>query len=174
MSQDLFSENTPYGLILTSVTSWKGDVTREDSQQWFFCATQRCNIVVTLFQVVTTLFQHCNNVLCLKSLLRIIPCNITLNDHHFFVEVMAVFFLLWLLLCFLFNLGASQRTKDHLHLSFQLIQMNQHTVFVIRYAAVNVKVSSVSPKSNQHQFSPNNINAQSRGKIVRINWSITN
>ena len=108
-----------------------------------FSATQRCNIVVKLFRVVTTLFQHCNNVLCLKSLLCIVPSNITLRDHRFFfVEVMAVFFFLWLLLCFLYNLGASQRTRDHLHLSFQLIQMNQRTVFVIRYAAFNVNIIS--------------------------------
>ena len=50
-----------------------------------------------------------------------------------FVEVM----------CFLFVLGASQRTKDRLHLSIQLIQMNQRTVFVIRYAADNGKVLRV-------------------------------
>ena len=29
-----------------------------------FSATQRCNIVATLFRMVTTLFQHCNAVLC--------------------------------------------------------------------------------------------------------------
>ena len=28
-----------------------------------FCATKRCNIVETLFRMVTTLFQHCNAVL---------------------------------------------------------------------------------------------------------------
>ena len=28
-----------------------------------FSATQRCNIVATLFGIVTTLFQHCNAVL---------------------------------------------------------------------------------------------------------------
>ena len=28
-----------------------------------FNATQRCNIVATLFRMVTTLFQHCNAVL---------------------------------------------------------------------------------------------------------------
>ena len=27
-------------------------------------ATQRCNIVATLFRTVTTLFQHCSAVLC--------------------------------------------------------------------------------------------------------------
>ena len=26
-------------------------------------ATQRCNIVTTLFEIVTTLFQHCNAML---------------------------------------------------------------------------------------------------------------
>ena len=41
-------------------------------------ATQRCNIVATLFRMVTTLFQHCNAVLYLKSSLRIVPCNIGL------------------------------------------------------------------------------------------------
>ena len=45
-----------------------------------FRATQRCNIVATLFQIVTTLFQHCNAVLRKKSSLRIIPCNITLSS----------------------------------------------------------------------------------------------
>ena len=34
-------------------------------------------IVATLFRMVTTLFQHCNAVLRLKSSLRIVPCNIT-------------------------------------------------------------------------------------------------
>ena len=29
-----------------------------------FRATQRCNIVATLFRMVATLFQHCNAVLC--------------------------------------------------------------------------------------------------------------
>ena len=28
-----------------------------------FSATQRCNIIVTLFRTITTLFQHCNAVL---------------------------------------------------------------------------------------------------------------
>ena len=45
-----------------------------------FSATQRWNIVATLFRMVTTLFQHCNAVLRLKSSLRIVPCNITLTD----------------------------------------------------------------------------------------------
>ena len=39
-------------------------------------ATQRCNIVATLFRIVTTLFQHCNAVLRKKSSLPIVPCNI--------------------------------------------------------------------------------------------------
>ena len=43
-----------------------------------FSATQRCNIVATLFRMVTTLSQHCNAVLCWKSSLRIVPCNISL------------------------------------------------------------------------------------------------
>ena len=40
-----------------------------------FSATQRYNIVVTLFRIVTTLFQHCNAVFPWKSSLRIVPCN---------------------------------------------------------------------------------------------------
>ena len=41
----------------TDIQFWfsKGDVTQDD-----FSATQRCNIVATLFRIVTTLFQHCN------------------------------------------------------------------------------------------------------------------
>ena len=43
-------------------------------------ATQRCNIVTTLFRIVSTLFQltlqRCH---ALKSSLRIVPCNITLK-----------------------------------------------------------------------------------------------
>ena len=38
-----------------------------------FSATQRCNIVVTLFRIVTTLFQHCNDMLRSKSPLRTSP-----------------------------------------------------------------------------------------------------
>ena len=44
-----------------------------------FSATQRCNIVATLFQMAATLFQHYNAVLSWKSSLRIVPCNITLR-----------------------------------------------------------------------------------------------
>ena len=40
-----------------------------------FSATQHCNIVATLFRIVTTLFQHCNAVFPWKSLLRIVRCN---------------------------------------------------------------------------------------------------
>ena len=40
-----------------------------------FSATQRCNIVATLFRIVTTLFQHCNAVFPWKSSLQIVPCN---------------------------------------------------------------------------------------------------
>ena len=76
-----------------------------------------------------------------------------------FVEVM----------CFLFVLGASQRTKDRLHLSIQLIQMNQRTVFVIRYAADNGKVLRVMDINFLLTIS-----RQSREKVVRINWLITN
>ena len=35
----------------------------DDSQRPIFSVTQRCNIVGTLFRMVTTLFQHCNAVL---------------------------------------------------------------------------------------------------------------
>ena len=42
-----------------------------------FSATQRCNIIATLFRMVSTLFQHCNAVLRQKSSLRIVPCKIT-------------------------------------------------------------------------------------------------
>ena len=41
----------------------KSDVTRDNSQRRFIGATQRCNIVPTLFQMVATLFQNCNTVL---------------------------------------------------------------------------------------------------------------
>ena len=47
-----------------------------------FGSTKRCNIVGTLFRIVTTLFQHCNAVLHQKSLLRIVPCNITFTVKH--------------------------------------------------------------------------------------------
>ena len=42
----------PFGL--------KGDVTQERFAMTIFSATQRCNIVATLFRMVTTLLQHCN------------------------------------------------------------------------------------------------------------------
>ena len=42
-----------------------------------FSATQRCNILATLFRIVTTLFQHCNAVLRKESSFRIVSCNIT-------------------------------------------------------------------------------------------------
>ena len=45
-------------------------------------STKRCNIVATLFRIVTTLFQHCNAVLHQKSSLRIVPCNITFTVKH--------------------------------------------------------------------------------------------
>ena len=44
-----------------------------------FSATQRCNIVATLFRMLTTLFQHCNDVLRKKSSRRIVLCNITFS-----------------------------------------------------------------------------------------------
>ena len=44
---------------------FKGDGTPDDSQRLFILsATQRCNIVATLFRMVTTLVQHCSAVLC--------------------------------------------------------------------------------------------------------------
>ena len=33
------------------------------NDDFIFSATQRCNIAATLFRIVTTLFQHCNDVL---------------------------------------------------------------------------------------------------------------
>ena len=48
-----------------------------------FSATQGCNIVTILFRTVTTLFQHCNAALRLKSSLRIVPCNITFSFSRF-------------------------------------------------------------------------------------------
>ena len=44
-----------------------------------FSATQRCNIVSTLFRMVTTLFRNCSAGLCYKTSLRIVSCNITLR-----------------------------------------------------------------------------------------------
>ena len=38
---------------------------------------QHSYVVATLFQMVSTLLQHCNAVLRLKSSSRIVPCNIT-------------------------------------------------------------------------------------------------
>ena len=47
-----------------------------------FSATERCNIVVTLFGIVTTLFQHCNALLRSKSSLRIVLCNIAFKPPN--------------------------------------------------------------------------------------------
>ena len=58
----------------SSIRELKGDVTRDD-----FSATQRYNIVVTLFRMAAILSQHFNPVLRLKSSLRIVPCN---NDDN--------------------------------------------------------------------------------------------
>ena len=57
----------------------KGDVTGEDFITTSFSTTQHCEIVAKLFQMVRTLFQHCNAVLHQKSLLRIVLSNITLK-----------------------------------------------------------------------------------------------
>ena len=40
------------------------DVTRDDSQRRFL-AQHCCDIVATLFRIVTTLFQHCNSMHCI-------------------------------------------------------------------------------------------------------------
>ena len=45
-------------------------------------ATHHVNIVVTLFRMVATLFQHCYAVARKKSLLRIFPCYITLRERN--------------------------------------------------------------------------------------------
>ena len=47
----------------TTLRKSKGDVTRRRFASTIFSATQRRNIVATLFRMVTTLFQHCNYVL---------------------------------------------------------------------------------------------------------------
>ena len=44
-----------------------------------FSATQNYSIVATLLEMVATLFQQCNDVLRWKSLLRMVPCNVTLK-----------------------------------------------------------------------------------------------
>ena len=41
---------------------YKGDITRGRFSTVIFSTTHRCNIVATLFWIVTTLFQHCNAV----------------------------------------------------------------------------------------------------------------
>ena len=85
---------TPFGLTLGKDFSRLGlnhckvlfTITGPSALRWcytrrfaktIFSATQRCNIVATLFRIVTILFQHCNAVLPWKSSLRIVPCNIT-------------------------------------------------------------------------------------------------
>ena len=45
-------------LFKVSHDSW-GHVTWDDSPPQFYSAAQHCNIVATLLQIVTTLFQHC-------------------------------------------------------------------------------------------------------------------
>ena len=50
-----------------------------------FSATQRGDIVPTLFRMVTTLLQHCNVLLRQKSSLRIVTRNITFN-HSFLLK----------------------------------------------------------------------------------------
>ena len=57
----------------------KGDKHARRFATTTFSATQRCNIVATLFRIVTTLFQHCLAVLRKKSSLRIIPCNTVMD-----------------------------------------------------------------------------------------------
>ena len=53
----------------------KGDKHARRFPTTIFSATQRCNIVETLFRIVTILFQHCLAVLRKKSSLRIVLCN---------------------------------------------------------------------------------------------------
>ena len=51
-------------LLISSIrNASEGDVTRDYSQTTIYSATQRCNIVATLFRMVITLFQYCNAVL---------------------------------------------------------------------------------------------------------------
>ena len=51
-------------LLISSIrNASEGDVTRDDSQTTIYSATQRCNIVATLFRMVITLLQYCNAVL---------------------------------------------------------------------------------------------------------------
>ena len=47
-----------HNLVLRVGKRYTGD--EGDGTQGDFSATQRCNIVATLFRIVTTLFQHCN------------------------------------------------------------------------------------------------------------------
>ena len=52
-------------------------ITHETILKDDFYSNTVTGVVATLFCMVTTLFQHCNAVLREKSLLRIVPCNIT-------------------------------------------------------------------------------------------------
>ena len=56
----------------------KGDVTRDDSQRRFLAQ----HSVVTLFRMVTTVFQHCNAGLRLKLSLRIVACDIIFKQQR--------------------------------------------------------------------------------------------
>ena len=69
--------NMQTSLWKSSIRELKGDVTRDD-----FSATQRYNIVVTLFRMAAILSQHFNPVLRLKASLRIVPCNITFKQRQ--------------------------------------------------------------------------------------------
>ena len=59
----LSCQSQPTAFLPFSLTSpsslLEGDVTGDDSQATIFSATQRYNIVATLFRILTTLFQHC-------------------------------------------------------------------------------------------------------------------
>ena len=54
-----------------------------------FTATQRCNIVATLFRIVPTLFQHCSNIatMCCAENRRCGSCNITFMLEDFEIEI---------------------------------------------------------------------------------------
>ena len=55
-----------------------------------------------------------------------------------------------------------------------LIRINTVTMNVLRLTALSsFTINSLSPKSDQHQFSRNNIDTYSRGKIRRIYEMIT-
>ena len=72
---DEFSKKSWYAKFTTTQLGLtEGDVTLDDSQRQFLAqnrVARRCNILATLFGMVTTLYQYCSAVLCEKSSLRI-------------------------------------------------------------------------------------------------------